>query len=61
VQVVAHQTVNTAVESCREQQALRIFWSLAKNFFNVLQEPKFSHMVGFVKNRYFYFREVDVA
>ena len=61
VQVVAYQTVDTAVESCREQQTLRIFRSLAQNFFYVLQEPKLSHVVGFVENGYFNFREVDVA
>jgi hypothetical protein len=61
VQVVAYQTVDATVESCREQQTLRIFRGLAKNFFNMLQEPKFSHVVGFVENGYFYFREVDVA
>jgi hypothetical protein len=61
VQELANKLVDSAVKSCREQQALSFFWSLRQNVCDVLEESKLSHVVGFVKNSDFDCIEINVS
>ena len=47
---LANELVNSAVKSCREQQALTFAWCLFKNASHVLKEAKLGHVVGFVQD-----------
>jgi hypothetical protein len=61
VQELANKLVDSAVKSCREQQALSFFWSLGQNVCDVLEESEFSHVVCFVKNSNFDCVKINVS
>jgi hypothetical protein len=61
VQELANKLVDSAVKSCREQHALSVTWCLRQDLRDVLEEPEFSHVVSFVKNRDLNCIEVDVT
>ncbi len=50
VKELAHQLVDAAVESGREQQSLSVLGSLRKNLADVFEEAELCHVVCFVQN-----------
>ena len=47
---LANELVDSAVKSCREQQALSFTWCLFKNASHVLKESELGHVIGFVQD-----------
>jgi len=58
---LAYQFVDTAVESCREQQALTFTRCLFQNASDMLEESKLCHVICFVQNGDFNSVEFNLA